>query len=104
MQECSFTYSLSNKISRGVMQKGLKYSHQGIFILSEKAECDLTSSPKGTYTTLNQHCRKSNGISKHTIISVSAEGIDHVMCQPERHYFGLLKCLTFVEETIEVNM
>lgn len=39
-----------------------------------------------------------------TIVPVGPEGIDHVMGQSEWYHLGLLKRLTLVKETIEINM
>lgn len=41
---------------------------------------------------------------KRTVVAISAKGIDHVVCQPERHHLRLIECLAFVEEAIKVDM
>lgn len=39
-----------------------------------------------------------------TIVPVGPKGIDHVMSQSEWYHLGLLKRLTLVKETVEINM
>ena len=86
------------------MQKRLEYSHQGILVLSQQAECNLTSPSEGTYTLEISVRVKLEDIFELTIVPVSAKGINHVLSQSEWYHLGFFERMTLVKETVKIYM
>jgi len=78
--EVDRTYSFPNEVCGRVMQEGLEDGHQGIFVLSQKTEGDLTGSSERPYVARISFHFPSTSSSKPTIIPIGAKGVDHVVC------------------------